>query len=147
MLCLTEGVVMASKKKVVEQAWPEGVPLPPAGLNPGGEGERQWIAMHQEYSFTGAPEKQLLLRELVFAVDMVERLRLIVSEAESLRTRGSQGQEVEIPEVSSLRNYTAQVIALTKALCLPEEESEGAMTRSQLARHAARARWSNRTGG
>ena len=103
--------------------------------------------MHQEYSYDGAPEKRLLLRELVFAVDMVERLRLIVAGAESLRTRGSQGQEVEIPEVSSLRNYTAQVIALTKALCLPEEESEGAMTRSQLGRHAARARWGNRGTG
>ena len=138
---------MAARKKKIEQAWPEGVPLPPAGLMPGGQGEQTWVSLHQEYSFVGAPEKQLLLRELVFTVDMVERLRVIVAEAESLRTRGSQGQEVEIPEVSSLRNYTAQVIALTKALCLPEEESEGAMTRSQLARHAARTRWSNRTGG
>jgi hypothetical protein len=136
-----------ARKKVVEQQWPEGVPLPPAGLALGGEGERTWVSLHQEYSFDGAPEKQLLLRELVFTVDMVERLRVIVAGAESLRTRGSQGQLVEIPEVSSLRNYTAQVIALTKALCLPEEESEGAMTRSQLARHAARARWGNRGTG
>jgi hypothetical protein len=138
---------MAARKKVVEQVWPEGVPLPPAGLTAGGQGEQTWVNLHQEYSFVGAPEKQLLLRELVFTVDMVERLRVIVAEAESLRTRGSQGQMVEIPEVSSLRNYTAQVIALTKALCLPEEESEGAMTRSQLGRHAARTRWANRTGG
>ena len=138
---------MAARKKVIEQKWPEGVPLPPAGLTAGGQGEQTWMNLHQEYSFTGAPEKQLLLRELVFTVDMVERLRVIVAEAESLRTRGSQGQLVEIPEVSSLRNYTAQVIALTKALCLPEEESDGAMTRSQLGRHAARTRWANRTGG
>lgn len=131
-------------RKIVRAGWPEGVPLPPAGLEPGGLGEQTWIAMHQEYSFTGAPEKALLLRELVFTVDMVERLRLIVAEAESLRTRGSQGQEVEIPEVSALRNYRGQVIALTKALCLPDEEVEGPMSRSQLGRHAARARWSNR---
>ena len=138
----------ARKKKVVEQEWPEGVPLPPAGLTAGGQGEQTWVAMHQEYSIGAhCPEKLLLLRELVFTVDLVERLRVIVAEAESLRTRGSQGQEVEIPEVSSLRNYTGQVIALTKALCLPEEESEGAMTRSQLARHAARARWGNRGTG
>jgi hypothetical protein len=132
--------------KVVEQVWPEGVPLPPKGLEPGGLGEQMWVDMHCEYSFDGAPEKRLLLRELVFTVDMVERLRLIVAEAECLRTRGSQGQEVEIPEVSSLRNYRGQVIALTKALCLPEEETDGAMTRSQLARHAANARWARRNG-
>jgi hypothetical protein len=133
---------MASKKNVVVEV--SGV-QPPEGLRD--KGSELWCRLTAEYDFGAAPEKLLLLEEAARTADMVARLQTIVDEAQELRVRGSQGQPVAMPEVQELRQYRAQLTALVKALALPEEESEGAMTRSQLARHAARARWANRTGG
>lgn len=58
-----------------------------------------------------------------------------------------RGQPVALPEIAEARQWRSQLAQLLDKLRLPEEGSEGAVTRSQLARHAARTRWSNRTDG
>ena len=73
-------------------------------------------------------------------------MQRVVDDSE-LRVRGSQGQPVSAPEVQELRQYRAQFAALLDKLRLPEDDTEGATTRSQLGRHAARARWGNRGTG
>jgi hypothetical protein len=128
---------MASKK-VVDVTGPK----PPEGLRD--RGVELWHRLTTEYDFSAAPEKLLVLEEAARTADMVTRLQRIVDEAQELRVRGSQGQPVAMPEVTELRQYRAQLAALLDKLRLPEEDAEGVMTRSQLARHAARARWSSR---
>ena len=105
-----------------------------------------WQRLNAEYDFGAAPEKLLILEEAARTADMVDRLQRVVDDSE-LRVRGSQGQPVSAPEVQELRQYRAQFASLLDKLRLPEEESDGAMTRSQLARHAANKRWSNRGTG
>ena len=128
-------------KKVVDVSDPR----PPEGLQD--RGTELWRSLTAEYDFGTAPEKLLILEEAARTADMVARLQAIVDEAEELRVRGSQGQPVAMPEVTELRQYRAQMASLLDKLRLPEEDAEGAMTRSQLARHAARARWGNRGTG
>ncbi len=130
---------MAAKSKATG---PDGTP---EGLKD--KGTELWRRLTAEYDFGAAPEKLLILEEAARTADMVARLQGVVDEAQELRVRGSQGQPVAMPEVTELRQYRAQLASLMDKLRLPEEESEGAMTRSQLARHAARTRWANRTGG
>ena len=105
-----------------------------------------WQRLNAEYDFSAAPEKLLILEEAARTADMVDRLQRVVDDSD-LRVRGSQGQPVSAPEVQELRQYRAQFAALLDKLRLPEDDTEGAMTRSQLGRHAARTRWANRTGG
>jgi hypothetical protein len=128
---------MASKK-VVDVSEPK----PPEGLRD--RGIELWRRLTAEYDFGAAPEKLLILEEAARTADMVARLQRIVDEADDLRVRGSQGQPVALPEIAEARQHRAQLAALLEKLRLPEEESEGAMTRSQLALHTARARWGNR---
>ena len=105
-----------------------------------------WQRLNAEYDFGAAPEKLLILEEAARTADMVDRLQRVVDDSD-LRVRGSQGQPVSAPEVQELRQYRAQFAALLDKLRLPEDDTEGATTCSQLGRHAARTRWANRTGG
>jgi hypothetical protein len=76
---------------------------------------------------------------------MVDRLQQIVDGAEDLRVRGSQGQPVPLPEIPELRQHRAQLMSLIKALGCPDDESDdGILTRSQIGKLGAAARWSRR---
>ena len=116
----------------------------PVGLRE--KGLALWQRLTAEYDFGAAPEKLLILEEAARTADMVDRLQRVVDDSD-LRVRGSQGQPVSAPEVQELRQYRAQFAALLDKLRLPEDDTEGATTCSQLGRHAARTRWANRTGG
>ena len=116
----------------------------PVGLRE--KGLALWQRLTAEYDFGAAPEKLLILEEAARTADMVDRLQRVVDDSD-LRVRGSQGQPVSAPEVQELRQYRAQFAALLDKLRLPEDDTEGALTRSQLGRHAASTRWANRTGG
>ncbi len=129
---------MAARKKPVDNGTPEGLK---------DKGIELWRQLNAEYDFSAAPEKLLILEEAARTADMVARLQRIVDDADDLRVRGSQGQPVALPEIAEARQHRAQLAALLDKLRLPEEDADGAMTRSQLARHAARTRWANRTGG
>ena len=61
--------------------------------------------------------------------------------------KGSQGQPVSIPEIGELRHYSALLASLLKSLTLPDEDETAGITglsRSQIGRIGAQARWSRR---
>jgi hypothetical protein len=98
----------------------------------------------------------MLVEECARTADVVTRLQDIVDNASTLRTSGSRGQDVAIPELDALRAYRAQFAALIKQLDLPappddEDETDDAgrrrpMSRSEAGHKAAAARWSTRYG-
>ena len=61
----------------------------------------------------------MLVEECARTADVVARLQETVDNADTLRTRGSRGQDVAIPELDALRQYRAQFAALVKQLDLP----------------------------
>jgi hypothetical protein len=122
------------------------IPPIPKGLRTAGR--RFWRQIHSAYEFQDAPEVVLLVEEAARTADVVARLQEIVDTADDLRTRGSRGQDVCIPELDALRAYRAQFAALIKQLDLPPvEDTDDAgngdtpMSRSESGRKAAEARW------
>jgi hypothetical protein len=129
---------MAARKKEVVRD-----PAVPVGLRE--KGTDLWVRITDQYDFSAAPEKLLLLEEAARAADMVARLQSIVDGLDDWRVRGSQGQPVQAPEVSSLLSWRAQFASLIEKLRLPDEDDgSGSLTRSQIGRRAAQARWGNR---
>lgn len=128
----------------------EHVPPPPEGLK--AAGLRFWTDIFSTYSFDGSPEVVMIAEDCARTADVVARLQSEVDNATSLRTRGSKGQDVAIPELDALRAYRAQFVALIKQLDLPapidddddEPERTGPLTRSEVGRMGANARWRNR---
>ncbi len=114
------------------------IPRAPRGLK--ARGREVWRELHRTYVFDECPEKLILAEEAARTADVVARLQKLVDESADLRVRGSQGQPVAAPEVAELRQYRALLASLMKALSLPDEESDG-LTRSQLGKIGARARW------
>jgi hypothetical protein len=88
------------------------------------------------------PEKRIILDDACRTADVVKRLQDIVDAADDLRVRGSQGQPVAMPEVAELRHYRALLTTLLRALTLPDEDD--GLTRSQIGKLGAQARWGNR---
>ncbi|MEC4855574.1 hypothetical protein R2325_07695 [Mycobacteroides chelonae] len=129
------------------------IPKYPKGLAPAGR--RFWREVFSTYYLAGSPEEVFLVEEAARTADVVARLQAIVDTAESLRTRGSRGQEVAIPELDALRAYRAQFASLLKQLDLPapldddtaDESGNGPMTRSAAGKVGAAARWGKRNGG
>lgn len=123
------------------------IPKAPKGLKTAGR--RFWREIHSEYEFPGSPEMTMLVEEAARTADVVARLQAIVDNADTLRTRGSRGQDVGIPELDALKAYRAQFAALVKQLDLPapaEDDSAtanttGPMSRSEAGRRAASVRW------
>lgn len=113
------------------------IPKAPAGLQ--ARGKYIWRRIQATYSFDDCPEKLIILEEACRTADVVARLQAIVDGAEDLRVRGSQGQPVAMPEVAELRQYRALLTSLLKSLTLPDDED--ILTRSQLGRLGAKARW------
>lgn len=128
---------------VTELPKPQEIPRAPRGLK--AEGRKLWNRIHEAYSFDEAPERLVILEQACRTADVVARLQEIVDEATDLRVRGSQGQPVSIPEVSELRQYRGLLTASLKALALPDEDdgqgTAGNLTRSQIGRLGAKARW------
>jgi hypothetical protein len=120
------------------------IPRAPAGLR--AAGRRLWRDLQGAYDFSECPERVILLEQACRTADLVARLQKVVDEADDLRTRGSQGQQVAIPEVAELRQHRAQLAALVKSLALPDEDEGQPLTKSQLGRMAANARWGRRYG-
>jgi hypothetical protein len=117
------------------------IPRTPKGFK--APGRALWRQIHAEYDFEGCPEKLVVLENACRTADVVERLQAAVDSTTDLRVRGSQGQPVAIPELGELRQYRAQLASLLKALDVVDEAEVGTgkMTRSQLGRLGAQARW------
>ena len=122
-----------------------GPPAPPKRL--GEAGVDLWNRLVSEYSFDDAPEKELILAQAAHCADTIAMLAdLVFSAGADIRVRGSQGQPVLAPEIGELRAQRTQLAALLRALALPsgDEESEGGLSRSDIGRLGAAARWKNR---
>lgn len=125
-------------------AEPITIPKLPKGLKTAGR--RFWREIHGEYEFPGSPEMFMLIEEAARTADVVARLQDIVDNADTLRTTGSRGQDVAIPELDALRAYRAQFASLVKQLDLPAADDDGGsgdtpMSRSESGRIAASVRW------
>lgn len=124
------------------------IPKAPKGLKTAGR--RLWREIHETYEFVYAPEVIMLVEDAARTADVVARLQDVVDNADTLRTSGSRGQDVAIPELDALRAYRAQFAALIKQLDLPSVEdsdagkSDAPMSRSEAGKIAASARWGNR---
>lgn len=124
----------------------------PTGL--GTEGRKLWRKLTEGYDFTDCQERLPTVEMACRTLDLVQRLQADVDALETLRTRGSAGQQVAAPEVGMLVQTRAQYVVLMKSLMLseadvPEEGSDrrsGPMSRSESARIAARARWQRSAG-
>lgn len=118
------------------------IPKAPKGLKT--RGRQLWRELHRTYDFSECPEKLIILEEACRTADVAARLQTVVDAADDLRVRGSQGQPVAAPEVGELRQYRSLLTSLLKALTLPDEDeiaSTRKLTRSQLGRLGAQARW------
>lgn len=137
---------MTRKKPVVEIV-PDadsGRPAPPKGL--GEAGTDLWDRLVSEYDFSQAPEKELILAQAAHCADTISQIfRILAAAGDDIRVRGSQGQPVLAPEIGELRAQRTQLAALLRALALPsgDEDSEG-LSRSDIGRLGAAARWKNR---
>lgn len=129
------------------------IPKAPKGLKTAGR--RFWREIHAAYEFPFGPDMHMLVEEAARTADVVARLQDIVDNASTLRTSGSRGQDVAIPELDALRAYRAQFAALIKQLDLPpppdddddtDDAARGPMSRSEAGRRGAVARWSARYG-
>jgi len=113
------------------------VPNAPKGLKTAGK--KLWKELHNTYDFADCPEKTVILERACRTLDVTNRLQDVVDTASDLRVRGSQGQPVAMPEVAELRQYSALLTSLLRALTLPDDED--GLTRSELGRLGANARW------
>ncbi|WP_236734099.1 hypothetical protein [Mycolicibacter kumamotonensis] len=122
------------------------IPKIPKGLK--AAGRKFWREIHETYQFVHSPELVMLVEEAARTIDVVVRLQSIVDNASTLRTSGSRGQDVAIPELDALRAYRAQFASLVKQLDLPavdtgRDNPGGPLSRSEAGRIAASARWSH----
>jgi hypothetical protein len=83
----------------------------------------------------------MVAEEACYLADEIERLRRVVRGAgEDTRVRGSQGQPVSMPEVADLRNNQSLLLSMLKSIRMPDD-GEGRLTRSQVGKIGATARW------
>ena len=121
---------------------PEPIPKYPPFLK--ARGKRLWDDLHVSANFTGCPETQLIAEEACYLTDEIARLRRIVRAAGAdTRVVGYNGQPVSAPEVDDLRKNQALLLSMLKSLRMPEDD-DGKLTRSQIGRLGAAARWRNR---
>jgi hypothetical protein len=85
-------------------------------------------------------DEQLILEAACREVDLIEAM-IDRQRGEDLIGTGSQGQPVAAPLISELRMHRTTLAGLLKQLKLPDEDGRAAATTSDLARHAANARW------
>ena len=136
-----------TRKKATIEAVPDpdsALPAPPKGV--GEAGVDLWNRLVSEYDFSEAPEKEILLAQAARCADMIATLQRIVDSAgDDIRVRGSQNQPVLAPEWAELRGQRNQLTSILRALALPsgDEDSEG-LSRSDIGRLGAAARWKNR---
>lgn len=115
----------------------------PADL--GTQGSWLWDQITTGYDLR--PDEVQVLRDACREADLIERLELEQRD-QSLKSRGSQGQEVASPLVSELRQHRSTLAGMLRGLKLPDSDAQAAQkaeTDSQKARAAARARWDRKT--
>jgi hypothetical protein len=126
---------------MAETAEPPPIPKYPRGLK--ARGKRLWRELHTTGDFTGCPETQMVAEEACYLADEIERLRAIVRSAgEDTRVAGYNGQPTSMPEVDDLRKSQSLFLSMLKSIRMPDaDDGDGKLTRSQVGKIAASARW------
>lgn len=121
----------------------QSVPKYPTGLR--ARGKRLWRELHDSADFSDCPETRLVAEEACYLADEVDRQRKLIRAAGTdTRVRGSQGQPVSMPEIADLQRNQGILLSLLKSLRLPDEDGgDGKLTRSQVGKKAAEARWNS----
>jgi hypothetical protein len=119
------------------------IPPYPPHLKPRGRGRQLWRELHTSADFSDIPETRLVAEEACYLADEIERLRSVVRSAgEDTRVSGYNGQPTSMPEVDDLRKSQSLLLSMLKSLRLPDENGgDSKLTRSQVGRLAADARW------
>ena|SRR5690606_32405365 len=119
---------------------------PPAPPGTSANARRVWRSVLADYDLRG--DEIELLRHLVGEITLVETLEKAWKTAPEPLVRGSHGGTVANPILAEIRQHRAAVVALWKALRLPDVDEEPAdqtghrpMSRSEAGRKAALARW------
>lgn len=121
----------------------QDIPKYPPGLR--ARGKRLWRELHTTGDFSGCPETQTVAEEACYLTDEIARLRRIVREAGAdTRVTGYNGQPVSMPEADDLRKNQTILLSMLKSLRMPVDEEDGKLTRSQVGKRGAQARWGDR---
>lgn len=117
------------------------IPKYPTGLR--ARGKRLWRELHESADFSDCPETRLVAEEACYLADEIARQRTLIRQSGAdTRVRGSQGQPVSMPEIADLQRNQGILLSLLKSLRLPEEDGgDGKLSRSQVGKIAADARW------
>ncbi|MEB3031082.1 hypothetical protein [[Mycobacterium] nativiensis] len=117
------------------------IPKPPTGLR--ARGKRLWRELHEFAEFGDCPETRLIAEEACYLTDEITRQRTLIRKAGTdTRVKGSQGQPVSMPEIADLQRNQGILLSLLKSLRLPDEDGgDGKLSRSQVGKIAAEARW------
>jgi hypothetical protein len=121
-------------------------PEPPPNLRAGGT--ELWDGILARYELR--VDEIVLLEAACRERDLVDGMQLEIESAIAAgrwTVKGSMGQDVANPLLPELRHHRGTLSSLLKRLGLDVADEEAAggkqlMTRSEIGRHAARARWS-----
>ena len=113
-------------------------PEPPEFL--GDAGRKLFADIVADTDFTDAAAELRLLVDACKIADLIAVLEGEVSKRPT-RAKGSQGQPVITPEISELRFQRSQLLAFLKAISAATVVEEAAMSASEAAARASRARW------
>lgn len=117
-------------------------PKYPTGLR--ARGKRLWRELHESADYRACPETRLVAEETCYLTDEITRQRALIRKAGTdTRVKGSQGQPVSMPEIADLQRNQGILLSLLKSLRLPDDETapSGKLSRSQVGKIAANARW------
>jgi hypothetical protein len=128
-------------------------PAIPRGLKPAGR--RFLRELYSTYDFAPHPELVAIAEAAARTLDICARLQADVDQADSLVAKGSRGQDTPIVALAELRQYrglfNSLVGRLTAAVvdapgAQQERDGAGKLTRSEVGKIAASARWAARYG-
>jgi hypothetical protein len=102
-----------------------------------------WRELHAQFDFSQDPHRAAIIEDACRTADLIDRMQLVVDDADGLRVRGSQGQPVGMPELAEVRQYRALLASLLRALALPDTDELAEVKAQQLTkvrRESAQAR-------
>lgn len=103
-----------------------------------------WRDIHATFDFADEPHRLVLVEDACRTADIVDKLQSVIDDAgTALRSRGSMGQEVSVPELAEVRLQRKALVDLLRALALPDAEDGaiGLFGSSAAGQRGARARW------
>jgi len=115
------------------------IPAHPTGLR--ARGKRLWADMNRSGDFRDCPEVIAVIEQACFLADEIKRLQTLIRKAGAdTRVTGYNGQPASMPEVADLQRNQQLYLSYLKSIRVSEED--GKLTRSEIGKIGAGARWS-----